>query len=118
MATAATQDRAIAPIDVSLAALYAEDRWQEPFRQLRAAAPIQYVPDSKFGPYWSVSTYKPIVHVEALPKIFSSSWTYGGISIAFDSDKLLENEVRQPMFIAMDPPHHTCLLYTSDAADE
>ena len=107
MATAATQDRDIAPIDVSLAALYAEDRWQEPFRQLRAAAPIQYVPDSKFGPYWSVSTYKPIVHVEALPKIFSSSWTYGGISIAFDSDKLLENEVRQPMFIAMDPPHHT-----------
>ncbi len=107
MATAATQDRNIAPIDVSLAALYAEDRWQEPFRQLRAAAPIQYVPDSKFGPYWSVSTYKPIVHVEALPKIFSSSWTYGGISIAFDSDKLLENEVRQPMFIAMDPPHHT-----------
>ncbi len=107
MATAAAQDRDIAPIDVSLAELYAEDRWQEPFRQLRAQAPIQYVPDSKFGPYWSISTYKPIVHVEALPKIFSSSWTYGGISIAFDSDKLLENEVRQPMFIAMDPPHHT-----------
>ncbi|MEN9718952.1 MAG: hypothetical protein RIQ99_1830 [Pseudomonadota bacterium] len=107
MATAATLDRGIAPIDVSRAELYSEDRWQEPFRQLRAAAPIQYVPDSKFGPYWSVSTYKPIVHVEALPRLFSSSWQYGGISIAFDAKRLLEHEVRQPMFIAMDPPDHT-----------
>ena len=97
----------IEPIDVSKAELYAEDRWQEPFRKLRAEAPIQYVPDSKFGPYWSVSTYKPIVHVEALPKIFSSSYEYGGISIAFYTDRLLPNEFRQPQFIAMDPPQHT-----------
>ncbi len=110
MATAATLDRAaspIAPIDVSEAALYAEDRWQAPFRQLRAEAPIQYVPDSKFGPYWSVSTYKPIVQIEALPKIFSSSYEYGGITVAFFVDKLLEGEFRMPMFIAMDPPQHT-----------
>ncbi|MEQ8743984.1 cytochrome P450 [Parasphingorhabdus sp.] len=98
---------AIDPIDVSLAELYAEDRWQEPFRKLRAEAPIQYVPDSKFGPYWSVSTYKPIVNVEALPKIFSSSYEYGGISIAFYTDRLLPDEFRQPQFIAMDPPQHT-----------
>jgi len=98
---------AIKPIDVSLAELYAEDRWQEPFRKLRAEAPIQYVPDSKFGPYWSVSTYKPIVNVEALPKIFSSSYEYGGISIAFYTDRLLPDEFRQPQFIAMDPPQHT-----------
>lgn len=98
---------AIEPIDVSLAELYAEDRWQEPFRKLRAEAPIQYVPDSKFGPYWSVSTYKPIVNVEALPKVFSSSYEYGGISIAFYTDRLLPDEFRQPQFIAMDPPQHT-----------
>ena len=110
MATTATLDRTaspIAPIDVSEAALYAEDRWQAPFRQLRAEAPIQYVPDSKFGPYWSVSTYKPIVQIEALPKIFSSSYEYGGITVAFFVDKLLEGEFRMPMFIAMDPPQHT-----------
>ena len=74
MATAATQARTespIAPIDVSDAALYAEDRWQEPFRSLRGQAPIQFVPESSFGPYWSVSTYKPIIHIEALPKVFS-----------------------------------------------
>ena len=95
------------PYDVSRAELYAEDRWHEPFRKLRAEAPIHYVADSRFGPYWSVSTYKPIIHIEALPKIFSSSWEYGGISISFDSEKLLEGEIRMPMFIAMDPPNHT-----------
>jgi hypothetical protein len=59
-------DMQLAPIDVAVPELYAEDRWQGPFRRLRAEAPIQYVPDSKFGPYWSVTTYKPIVHIEAL----------------------------------------------------
>ena len=110
MATAAPQERTatpIAPIDVSDAALYAQDRWQEPFRTLRAEAPIQYVPESSFGPYWSVSTYKPIVHIEALPKVFSSSWEYGGISIAGGVEEPIEGEMRMPMFIAMDPPNHT-----------
>ena len=110
MATAAPQERTaapLAPIDVSDAALYAEDRWQEPFRKLRAEAPIQYVPESSFGPYWSVSSYKPIVHIEALPKMFSSSWEYGGISIAGGVEEPIEGEMRMPMFIAMDPPNHT-----------
>ena len=109
MATAALERSAapLAPIDVSRPELYAEDRWQEPFRQLRAQAPIQYVPDSPFGAYWSVSTYKPIVYIEALPKIFSSSWEYGGIAIPGVVDRPMDNEVRMPMFIAMDPPHHT-----------
>ena len=52
--------------------------------QLRAESPIFYCEDSKFGPYWSVTTYKPIQHIEALPKIFSSSWEYGGITVAGD----------------------------------
>ena len=110
MASAATQtgtQSPIAPIDVSRAELYEGEGWQEVFRKLRAEAPIQYVPESDFGPYWSVSTYKPIIHIEALPKIFSSSWEYGGIAIPGSADVLMENEVRTPMFIAMDPPHHT-----------
>jgi cytochrome P450 len=104
---AALLESPLAPIDVSRPELYAEDRWQEPFRQLRAQAPIQYVPDSAFGPYWSVSTYKPIVYIEALPKIFSSSWEHGGIGIAGSVGTPKENEPRMPMFIAMDPPYHT-----------
>ena len=110
MATAATLDRTaspIAPIDVSLPELYAEDRWQDLFAKLRAQAPIQYVPESDFGPYWSVSTYKPIVQIEALPKIFSSDWEKGGIAISGDPALLKKYNMREPMFIAMDPPHHT-----------
>lgn len=97
----------IDPIDVSRKELYVEDRWQAPFRQLRQHAPIQWVPDSDFGPYWSVSTYKPIQHIEALPKLFSSSWDKGGIAISGDPALLEKWNMKEPMFIAMDPPLHT-----------
>ncbi|KTE27215.1 MULTISPECIES: cytochrome P450 [unclassified Sphingopyxis] len=96
------------PLDLSRAELWRNDVWQEPMRQLRAESPIYYCEDSKFGPYWSVTTYKPIQHIEALPKIFSSSWEYGGITVAGDGiDHLQEGDVPMPMFIAMDPPQHT-----------
>ena len=104
-----TLDRTISPIDpidVARPELFAEDRWHEPFRKLRAEAPIQYVPESKFGPYWSVTTYKPIVHIEAMPKIFSSSWEKGGITLAMEPNRARPDERRLPQFISMDPPQH------------
>jgi len=110
MASTATQTRTaspIEPIDVSRPELYAEDRWQDLFARLRKEAPIQYVPESDFGAYWSVTTYKPIIHIEALPKIFSSSWDKGGIAISGDPALMDEYNMREPMFIAMDPPQHT-----------
>jgi cytochrome P450 len=109
MATVIRETPAIVdPLDVSRADLWREDKWQEPMRQLRAESPIHYCEDSKFGPYWSVTTYKPIQHIEALPKIFSSSWEYGGITVAGDGvEHLKEGEIPMPMFIAMDPPQHT-----------
>jgi cytochrome P450 len=100
--------KAVNPLDMSRAELWSEDRWQDPMRQLRAENPIYYCPESKFGPYWSVTTYKPIQHIEALPKIFSSSWEYGGITVAGDGiEHMQEGDVPMPMFIAMDPPQHT-----------
>jgi len=95
------------PLDVSRAELYRDHQWHEPFRRLRAEAPVHKTIGSKFGDYWSISTYKPIVTVEALPKIFSSSWELGGITVAGEPDRILDFEVRMPMFIAMDPPQHT-----------
>ena len=80
-----TLDRTIStidPIDVTRPELFAEDRWQEPFRKLRAEAPIQYVPQSKFGPYWSVTTYKPIVHIESLPVRRQNIWRKVGRGLA------------------------------------
>jgi cytochrome P450 len=103
-----TTETEIDPLDVTRAEMWAEDRWQEPFRQLRAESPIHYSTSSKFGPMWHVSAYKPIQHVEALPQIFSSSWEVGGITVAGDGiDHMEEGDIPMPMFIAMDPPHHT-----------
>ena len=107
MATAFKLDsNAVDPLDVSRAELYAEHKWQEPFRRLRAEDPVHWCPSSEFGSYWSVTTYKAIQYVESLPDIYSSSWEHGGITIA-DRDKFEEPKIEMPMFIAMDRPKHT-----------
>lgn len=104
---------AIDPFDVSRPELYRDDTWREPFARLRAEAPVHYVPESEFGAYWSVSTYKPIVEVESLPDLYSSE--AGGITIAnFDEDD--PNAVRMPMFIARDRPVHTAQRRTVSPA--
>lgn len=90
------------PLDVSRAELYRDDLWHEPFARLRAEAPVHRVEHSEFGPYWSVSTYKPIVEVESLPDLYSSE--LGGITLA---DFIEGSDVRMPMFIARDRPIHT-----------
>lgn len=95
----------IDPLDVSRAELYTQHCWQEPFRRLRAEAPVYRCEHSEFGAYWSVSAYKPIMHVESLPDIYSSDWRHGGITIADRDD--YDNHVQLPMFIAMDRPQHT-----------
>lgn len=95
------------PLDVTQPHLYATNSWHAPFRALREQGGVHYCANGRFGPYWSITTYKPIVHVEALPKIFSSSWEVGGITVAGDPERVLDGEVRMPMFIAMDPPQHT-----------
>ncbi len=107
MATAFKLDsNAVDPLDVSRAELYAEHKWQEPFRRLRAEDPVHWCPASEFGPYWSVASYKAIQYVESLPDIYSSSWEHGGITIA-DRDQFEEPKIEMPMFIAMDRPKHT-----------
>ena len=67
--------------DVSRSDIYAEDRWQPIFKEMRAAGPLHYIPESPFGPYWAVVQHKAIQHIESLPELFSSSWEYGGITI-------------------------------------
>jgi cytochrome P450 len=87
--------------------LYTEDRWQEHFAALRADGGIHFFEDARFGPYWAITTYKPIVHIEALPAIYSSAGTLGGITVAGQGEgALLSFETPMPMFIAMDPPKH------------
>ncbi|TGX52722.1 cytochrome P450 [Sphingomonas gei] len=104
MATLATESRsgnAVDPLDMSRPELYRDDVWQAPFRQLREKAPVYYTEHSAFGPFWSVSSYKPIVQVESLPDLYSSE--AGGITVA----DVKEGDIKMPMFIAMDRPRHT-----------
>ena len=99
----AVETPTVDPLDVSRAELYRDDVWQEPFRTLRATSPVHRTEHSDFGPYWSISTYKPIVAVESQPELFSSE--AGGITLADFIEE--RHDVRMPMFIAMDRPKHT-----------
>ncbi|MGB3710657.1 MAG: cytochrome P450 [Erythrobacter sp.] len=97
--------------DTSRSDIYAENRWEPIFAEMRASGPLHYIPESPFGPYWSVVQHKAIQHVESLPELFSSSWEHGGITIL---ERLDENDLgpdgerfELPMFIAMDRPKHT-----------
>ncbi|MFN3517727.1 MAG: cytochrome P450 [Novosphingobium sp.] len=98
------------PWDVSRSDIYVEDRWQPIFAEMRAKEPVNYVPESPYGPYWNVVSAKAIQHVEALPELYSSSWQYGGITITEPPEDVTPEQLeerRLPMFIAMDRPEHT-----------
>ena len=43
------------------------------FARLRAEDPVHYCARSDFGPYWSVTKYEDVIHVEKHPEIFSSA---------------------------------------------
>jgi cytochrome P450 len=101
MATLAREVETHDPFDVSRAELYRDDVWQPVFARMRAEAPIHKVEESEFGPYWALSTYKPIVEVESLPDIYSSE--VGGFTLS----RPVDEPVRMPMFIGRDRPIHT-----------
>ena len=100
----ASSNQAVDPLDVTRADLYRDDTWHEPFRRLRAEAPVYRCETSDFGAYWSISSHRPIVEVESLPDLYSSG--AGGITVV-DFIESEPHAVRMPMFIAMDRPKHT-----------
>ena len=85
--------------DVSDPKIYQDDGWQPYFERLRREAPILYVPNSQYGPYWSVSKYKDIMHCEVHHEIYSNE--LGGVQIEVQPKGL-----ERPSFIRMDPPKH------------
>ena len=40
--------------DVSRSDIYLEDRWQPIFAEMRAQAPVNFVPESPYGAYWKI----------------------------------------------------------------
>ena len=98
---AASQDAWSMPLDkinVADAMLFKNDAMWPYFERLRKEDPVHYCAEHEFGPYWSVTKYKDIMAVDTNHQAFSSE---PGITIADPKD-----DIRFPMFIAMDPPKH------------
>ncbi|UYO45942.1 cytochrome P450 [Rhodopseudomonas palustris] len=72
------------------------------FERLRKEEPVHYCTNAPIEPYWSVTKYNDIMHVDTNHQIFSSDSTLGGISIR---DAPVGYD--WPSFIAMDEPRHS-----------
>jgi cytochrome P450 len=86
-------------IDMSDSELFETDSHLGYFERLRREDPVHYCAVSDFGPFWSVTRYADIVHVEKSPEIFSSARS---ISVK-DPDPGFPLEAG---FITMDGPRH------------
>jgi len=60
-------------IDVSDPEIFVNDTLWGYFERLRNEDPVHYCAESEFGPYWSVTRFDDIVHVEKNPEIYSSA---------------------------------------------
>ena len=89
-------------IDVSKGYLFEQDIVELYFERLRKEDPVHRAVSKRYGPYWSVTSYRHIVEVEQHPAVFSSDAKLGGIALAEGPPGELF-----PSFIAMDPPRHT-----------
>src|ERR1700709_1234952 len=72
------------------------------FERLRKEEPVHYCTNAPIEPYWSVTKYHDIMHVDTNHGIFSSDVSHGGISI-----RDVPPGYDYPSFIAMDQPTHS-----------
>ena len=91
--------RPLDSFDMSDPRYYQDDTWQPYFERLRREAPVHHTADSAYGPYWSISRYKDVMHCEVHHAAFSNE--IGGIQVE-DQPK----DMQRPSFIRMDPPKH------------
>ena len=54
------------------------------FAKMRKEAPVYYCPDSPYGPYWNVTSYKDIMTVDTSHGVFSSE---GGITVVEQTEQ-------------------------------
>lgn len=76
------------------------------FERLRREDPVHYCEDSMFGPYWSITKYDDIMHVDTHEKLFSSDSKLGGITLGGEAIAEPDPNFHLPMFIMEDPPKH------------
>jgi cytochrome P450 len=82
--------------------LFRSDTLWPYFERLRKEEPVHYCTKAPIEPYWSVTKYNDIMHVDTNHGIFSSDVSLGGISI-----RDVPPGYDWPSFIAMDQPRHS-----------
>jgi cytochrome P450 len=83
--------------------LFEHDTLWSHFERLRSEEPVHYTEESMFGPYWSITKYRDIMHIDTNHKVFSSQQRLGGIALG---GVARDDEYALPMFIQEDPPKH------------
>jgi cytochrome P450 len=91
-------------VDPSHPSLFLHGTHWAHFERLRNEDPVHYHADSMFGPFWSVTKYDDIRHVDSHHELFSSQRTRGGIALGGVAER--DDEYSLPMFIQEDPPKH------------
>ncbi len=91
-------------VDPSHPSLFLHGTHWDHLKRLREEDPVHYHEESMFGPYWSVTKYEDIMHVDSNHQVFSSLAKKGGIGLGGVPDR--EDEYQLPMFIQEDPPKH------------
>ncbi|HVV41011.1 MAG TPA: cytochrome P450 [Nitrobacter sp.] len=81
--------------------LFQNDTLWPYFERLRKEEPVHYCTNAPIEPYWSVTKYNDIMHVDTNAAIFSSDVRHGGIMI-----RDVAEGYDWPSFIAMDEPRH------------
>src|SRR3979490_1869646 len=82
--------------------LFQDDTLWPWFERLRKEEPVHYCTNAPIEPYWSVTKYNDIMHVDTNQGIFSSDAGLGGISIR-DAPEGYDG----PSFSARDQPRHS-----------
>jgi len=88
-------------IDLSNPELFRSDTVWPYLARLRREAPVHYRKDGMQGSFWSITRFQDIMAVDTNHRVFSSESSLGGITLT-DAPQ----QMRKPMFIAMDPPKH------------
>ena len=96
-ARAFARDADIDDLDVSNHFLFRQDAHWPMFERLRQEDPVHFHAESRYGPYWSVTSHEAIKLIDADNKRFSSA---SGIGIVDDAGAASSS------FIAMDSPKH------------
>ncbi|MDX8153296.1 cytochrome P450 [Patulibacter brassicae] len=89
-------DVPLTEIDVSNPFMNRQGKWYPYFARLREEAPVHYLADSPFGPFWSITRYADIQAVDSNAEVFSAE----------PHIILGPPPLDIAMFIAMDPPKH------------